>query len=447
MPRPERGAATVSPRCRRGVLLLVAFAALAGRAAAEVRLDALAPFAGRRIDAIDLEGHRVTREDVIRREIRSAPGQPLDPALVMEDVQRLDNLSIFAEIDVEAQASGEDARLRFVLKEMPAWIPWVGFSYTEQDGFSVGPKLSALNLMGRAMSVSAKAYFGGAKSYSLKATWPWINGNHRSLDFYGARLTRTDTLNDFKETSYEFTPQAGTWLGEHGRLQGKFSLFRLESDTDGKTLDDDNQDVLARFGASAGWDTRDSWRFPRTGTLADLELWRTTGDGDFWSANLDLRQWIPVGRRGRLLLSGLASLQTGTVGEDVPVYLIYRLGGANSIRGYSIDDLGRRLYGKNQMLGTVEYSRNLIPLRRWDIWKFALSLGLDLAVFTDVGIAWTESRELAADRARAGTGAGLRLLVPGAEMVRFDVGWSADGGFHFHFASGTKPVAQRARIR
>jgi len=27
------------------------------------------------------------------------------------------------------------------------------------------------------------------------------------------------------------------------------------------------------------------------------------------------------------------------------------------------------------------------------------------------------------------------------------VGWSPDGGFHFHFASGSKPAAPRARIR
>ena len=61
--------------------------------------------------------------------------------------------------------------------------------------------------------------------------------------------------------------------------------------------------------------------------------------------------------------------------------------------------------------------------------------------------AWTDSREFALDRARGGVGAGLRLLVPGSEMVRFDMGWSPQGGFNFHFASGSKPVAQRQRIR
>jgi outer membrane protein insertion porin family len=438
----------VTIRLRRARLLLGAWAVLgAAAASADEGLGAVEPYANRTITAIDLRGQRVTREHVIRREIRSAVGEGLRVDVLAADVQRLDNLSIFAEIGVGAEADGDGVRVTFLLKEMPAWVPWVGFSYTEQDGFSAGPKLSALNLKGRAISVGARAYFGGAKQYSTHFFWPWIGGNHVSLDFNGARLHRTDTLNDFKETSYEFTPAVGTYLGEHGRLAGKFSLFRMKSDVPGKTLSPDGEDVLPRLGLSLGWDTRDSWRFPRRGWQNELEVWRTSGDADFWSVTLDLRRWIPVRTKQRLALSGLASLQTGAVGEDIPVYLIYRMGGANSIRGYDITELGPRLYGKNQLIGTAEYSVNVIPLRRWDIWKFALRMGLDLALFTDVGTAWTESRELTADRTRAGLGAGVRLLVPGSEMVRLDLGWSREGGFHFHFASGAKPVAQRLRIR
>ena len=68
-------------------------------------------------------------------------------------------------------------------------------------------------------------------------------------------------------------------------------------------------------------------------------------------------------------------------------------------------------------------------------------------MFADAGIAWSESRDFTTRRARGGLGGGLRLLVPGSEMVRLDVGWSPDFGFNFHFANGTKPKAQRARLR
>jgi hypothetical protein len=64
-----------------------------------------------------------------------------------------------------------------------------------------------------------------------------------------------------------------------------------------------------------------------------------------------------------------------------------------------------------------------------------------------VGTAWSDANEFTAKRARGGGGAGLRLLVPGSEMVRLDVGWSRQGGFQFHVAGGTKPAGQRNRLR
>ena len=99
------------------------------------------------------------------------------------------------------------------------------------------------------------------------------------------------------------------------------------------------------------------------------------------------------------------------------------------------------------MADTIEYSFNLLPLKSWDLLLFDLRLGLDFAVFAEAGIAWSESNESAMNRPRGGLGAGLRLLVPGAEMVRFDVGRSPAGDFQFHFANGSKPAAQRFRLR
>jgi outer membrane protein assembly factor BamA len=147
------------------------------------------------------------------------------------------------------------------------------------------------------------------------------------------------------------------------------------------------------------------------------------------------------------MVTGLMTLQSGTVGQDVPIYLEYHMGGANSIRGYEVTTLGRTIYGKNQMIGTAEYSINLLALRRWDFFKWSVRLGLDCALLADAGTAWSDPLPLALNNTRVGGGAGLRLLVPGAEVVRFDLGWSPEEGFHFHFASGSKPNAQRNRVR
>jgi outer membrane protein insertion porin family len=422
---------------------------LGGSQAAAVGLQA---FAGRRVSAIEVAGHRVTKDWVITREIRTRVGDPLDVDRVGRDVARLDNLSIFAEIRVDAFPAGEEGvRLVYTFKEMPSWFPILSYVYTEENGFSWGLGLSAGNLTGRDLSVSARVYFGDLEQQWSRVSWPWISGNHRSFDFYGARYTRPDELRGFEETSYEFSPEAGTWFGSSGWARAKFTYFEMKSDQASVLLSDDGSDNLLRLGAAVGWDTRDSWRDPRRGWQNELELWHTGGvlggDGSWWTANLDVRRWVPTTRRSKLLLSGLLTLQSGTLGEDVPSYMNYFLGGANTIRGYAVTDLGEELSGKNQLLGTAEYSLTLVPLRRWDIRKISLRLGAEVAVFADAGIAWTESRDFAIARARGGLGGGLRLLVPGSDMVRLDLGWSPQSGFHFHFANGTKPKAQRARLR
>jgi outer membrane protein insertion porin family len=398
---------------------------------------------------VELSGHVVTRERVIRREIQTRMGEPLDVHTVAADLRRLDNLAIFAEVHAKADGTPEgNVRLDFVIKEMPSWVPLLALTYTEENGFSAGPGVAFINLAGRDISLSAKAYFGGTQQYSGRLSWPWITGDHVSFEANAAHLDRQDEVREFNELSDEATARVGRYLGEKGRLSGAFSLFRMRSDVPGKTISADDDDLLLRLGARLGYDSRSAWNTPSNGWQNELELWYTGlgGDSSFWSLNLDLRRYFAPARRQRLLLSQLLSLQSGTLGADVPLYMDYRLGGANSLRGYDVD-LGRTLAGKNQWLGTVEYSFNLMAPRRFDVSKFALRLGLDLALFADAGIAWNDDNELALDRARGGLGAGLRLLVPGTQMVRLDVGWSPTGDFHFHFAGGARPAAQRKRLR
>jgi outer membrane protein insertion porin family len=437
----------------RRALLAVLLALSPGTTVAQVALSDVAVHEGQVVTAVEIEGRKATREHVVVRELHTRVGEPLDYQAVAEDVQRLTNLQIFSEIAVEVEpGENEGVRVRFVVREMPPWIPLLALTYTEQDGFSVGPGLSSLNLTGRDIEVSGKAFFGGTTQFQVFADWPWITGDHHlGGRLEAAHLDRYDTLNEFQEVSSEFTPRISRFLGERGRLAGELQLFKMRSDRPGIALSPGDQDLLVSVGVSLGWDTRSSWNNPRGGWLNELVLKKTGGvlggDGDFWTLVVDVRRWQTTFPRQRLLLSGLISLQSGTVGESFPGYLQYRLGGANTIRGYDIEKLSRELFGRNQMIGTVEYSYALVPQRRFDFWKFSFRLGLEVAVFGDVGVAWNESRDLSAKRTRAGMGSGLRILMPGSEMLRLDVGWSPEGGFHFHFAGDTKPNRQRRRVR
>jgi outer membrane protein assembly factor BamA len=307
-----------------------------------------------------------------------------------------------------------------------------------------------MNLAGQAISLSGRLYFGGADQAWARATWPWISGNHRSLELYAAKLKREDVRNGFNEDSREFTGKVGKYLGDSGRLSARLSLFDMGSDVAGITLSPDNQDKLVTVAVVGGIDTRDSFRAPRTGWKNELELGKTggflRGDGDFETIILDVRHWLPTGKSQRTMLSGLLTMQSGTIGVDVPTYLRYHIGGANSVRGYPVQGPDETLAGKNQLIATVEHAFTLMPVRRFDIIGLSFGLGLEAVALADAGLAWNNQSELAIDRTRAGIGAGLHLLVPGSEL-RFEVACNGRGDFQFHLASGSKPVAQRSRNR
>lgn len=417
-----------------------------GAARADFDAAQLEPHEGKTVSRIDISGNSITRRYVIAREIETAVGQPLRVATVEADHVRLENLGLFASIEILPTDLGNAVELEYRVREMPWIIPYIKFRYTEQDGWSVGPAVSSLNLFGLGMRVSGNYLAGANNQFTLSMNWPWITGHHVSADFYAARLYRTDSLNEFEETSDEIKLWMGRYLGRSGRLRGGISFFRMQADRDSVTLTANNDDRFLRAGLALGIDTRDSWRNPRSGWWGEVLAKRTWGDGDWWFGELDIRRYQPTWREQGFVLGVLASHNSGQVGVDFPGYFQYRLGGANSVRGYDIDELGKELFGQNQFLATAEYRVVALDLQPIPVFKWAVSAGLSLAVFADYGQAWNGS-DPPDGGGKWGYGTGLRILVPGVDMVRTDVAVGDDGVVYFHLGVWDKLTAQRERLR
>lgn len=412
--------------------------------------DTLSRFEGRIIEAVELSGYKITRRFVIERELHMGVGDPFSAAALDADLVRLENLGVFSSVDWSVTEFGEGVTIRYMFREMP-WI--IGLPIvisSDQDGVSYGVGVGALNLAGRGILASGSVLFGGLDTGELALVYPWITGNHLSFDLVAAKVERDDDFLNFREQSIEFSPWVGTWIGEHFRFRGGFSYLQMKSAVDSVTIDPDKKDNLVRVGIAVGVDTRDRWRNPRSGWRGELMVMQTGalgGDGDSWLGELSLERWQPTFDRQNFLIYGLASLQSGSVGTDVPLYLQYRMGGANSIRGYDVDELGRERFGKHQLLGTVAYEWLLMPLREVSWWKLSVSTGLKLAAFVDVGTAWNTDAEFRWSRAKVSYGLGARWLVPGLSVVRFDMGFTEDGDSRFQIGINDKAVSQRLRLR
>ena len=413
---------------------------------------ALAPYQGYFVTSVDIVGYKVTKPYVVRREIRIQPGDTFHVEDAQADLTRLENLGIFSSGVCTAVASDSSVALTYTVREMPWIVGFPRFRYTEEDGWSFGAGVASINMLGRGARLSASFVVGGNDAWSLHYRYPWITGNHISADVFTAHLKRDDTLNEFEEHSYELTPWFGSYIGDAGRVGFTVSYFQMESNVADITLASDNRDRFLRVGAHIGYDTRDNWRNPCRGWQHDLLVMRYDGGvfggpGQWWLAEVDLRRYQPLAPRHALAIGTLVSYQDGQVGRDIPGYLQYRMGGANSIRGYDIDVLGRELYGENQSIVTAEYQYVLFPMREHFLGKWSFSGGLEAAAFVDWGIAWNHSDQFHAENARTGFGIGLRWLLPAVLEIRTDIAMGDDGKVRFHLGVGEKFNAQRLRLR
>jgi len=413
----------------------------------EDKSDNLEQWRGVTVTGVTLAGNHVTNDNVIAREIWTDKGKPLDPELVRDDIIRLENLAIFGSVEVTPTPQGGGVALNFAFTEMPWIIPYPALGYTEQNGFSVGLGVSSPNFLGRHVNLSASALFGGTTTYKFSGSNPWITGNHVSVGVQVWRQVQQNILLDFEQTTDFAGINGGVYLGEQGRFNVEGGYYGVGSDTDGITLNPDNYDKLWNCGFSLGHDSRDSWRVPHDGWHNELALLYVGGDANTLSLDVDIRRYQPVADRHTIATGPLFSFQSGQVDQEIPSYLQYFLGGANSVRGYKLEELGKELYGKNQLLYTVEYRYRILPLAPLRIFKWSIGVGLEVAAFSDVGVVWSRSQDFSLNRTRVGAGVGLRILLPGVEMVRLDVGVGQYGDVVFNFGLNSIFHARRQRIR
>ena len=408
----------------------------------------LAKYNGQLLTGIEFEGLNHTRNYIVTREIQSEIGKPLDSKLVRDDLTRLRDLPIFFSVGVKPIPNDEGVALIFEMSELPRIVPHPAISYTEENGFSYGAGVKSPNLSGRATFLSAKFLLGGDQTYNFLLFNPWIAGDHLSGGIDLGHNRREDKLLDFEETSDIFQLNAGTWLGNSGRLTARAGYTSVGSNLDSITLDPDNQDRMYFGSVALGFDNRDSVNSPRLGWHNEwINLTYFGGDPNFWVFQSDINRYHPIGKSQSIVFGTLASFQTGIVDVDIPQYFQYFMGGSNSIRGYKLEELGKEIYGKNQLLVNLEHRWNFFPMQDFPILKWKVSAGLQLAGFADAGIAWSNSRDFNLDRTRCGFGAGLRLLIPVLELVRLDVGVSQYGDFVFNFGVRSIFYGRRLRVR
>ena len=416
------------------------------RAAQDSIAFAQSIFYGRPVREITIVGTKHTKEYVLRRELASRVGQPYLEQNAKLDIERLTRLGIFSSVKVYGKASDGGIRLTIDVVETFRILPVVTVSISDENGVSAGGGLKMLNLRGRATYLSAIARFGGVNTLQFGLRNPWVAGNHLSYNFRLNHVERKNKIFAFYEVSNEAYLEVQSYVRKSGRVGGRAMFETVHSDKPGKTLSDDNQDMVASLGLYAIYDTRNEWNNPTSGWLNEIAVWQNgmfDTDSEFWRLIIDLRRYNYLGARSSLCVYSMATLTTGTVGEDIAEWQQFGIGGVNTIRGC---DLGADI-GKHQFINTLEYRYTLLPQRGIRIFGISFPFGMQGTVFGDFGSAWSEKTEFG-DAFIVGYGVGFRFIIPYVDAARLEFAFGKEGGgIKVLVATGEKADRARWRIR
>jgi outer membrane protein insertion porin family len=404
---------------------------------------------GKPLGEIRISELRHTKESLVRGALYSKVGELYGEKNEAMDRERLDRLGVFSSIAFTVFEEAGGIVLDVEVKETTPWVPLITADITDADGLTLGPGVKVVNLLGRGIYLSASARFGQAATAEVLSESPWIAGGRWAYRFQGRYRDGYDDLREFDEKSLELDLLLGKPLANNMGYGIRLGFLSLGSDVDGVTLSEGDRDETPSLGIVVGYDNRDLWSNPHEGWLLQAEVRKNGGvlggDGDWWSLIYDVRRYQPIRPRHTLQLASYATFQVGDVGTDIPSYQTFFIGGTNSVRGW---DTGSR-EGKNELLNTFEY--------RWDVKepkaftllkKFTAYIGIQVALLADVGLAWDDQDEITSDNIIGGVGAGIRLLIPFINVLRFDVAYGERGASsNLHIGGLEKVEKQRERIR
>ncbi|HOW57391.1 MAG TPA: outer membrane protein assembly factor BamA, partial [Smithellaceae bacterium] len=293
---------------------------------------------------INISGNTITRDKVIRRELKAIEGALYSSTKLKNSYANLNRLRYFEEIDFQTNKTTDKSKmdLNIRVKEKNTGMFMVGAGYSAQEQAIVTAQISQQNLLGRGETISLKAYLGSTtNNYELSYTNPWLLDIPlwskvdvwkylRQFDSYSL-----DTRGIGMTVGYPFWEQIFAYIGY------KFTIDNIQ-DINLVTipryiLDQKGQTITSALTLTVARDTTDDTIFPTKGTKATIAVTKAggplQGDASFIKYIAGLTGYYSI-------VPDLVFGAKGRVGEivanddkPIPVYERFVLGGINSLRG------------------------------------------------------------------------------------------------------------------
>ncbi|NHI01376.1 Outer membrane protein assembly factor BamA [Oceanimonas sp. MB9] len=373
---------------------------------------------------INFSGNEITKDEVLRREMRQVEGTWLSSENVEQSRTRLNRLGYFENVEVETRRiPGEEdlVDLDVKVKEQPAGSINFGVGFGTDSGFSIQAGLQQDNFLGTGNRVGINSQMNDySKNVSLDFTDPYFTVDGVSL---GGRVyyRAFDPDDDFGSIDYESTTYGVRGLTgfpidednslnfslgyEHNTLsQPSDPSLQLQDFWSENGVNDDEDITFDDFDITAGWtrNTLNRGMFPTAGSRQSVSAKVTVPGSDlqYYKLSFDDGHYFPLDRKHNWVLHGKFRAAYGngygSTGR-LPFFENYYAGGFNTLRGFKSNSVGpRAVYDENGTLSTDDNTIGGNALLAGSLelivpTPFAgedLQRSLRTSLFMDVGTVW-----------------------------------------------------------
>jgi hypothetical protein len=381
----------------------------------------------------EITGTRRYPDNVVAGLARFKPGAPYDLDLLLDFQQALEQNGHYSGASVQAdfdRLQGDRVPVKVNVTEVKRHKLETGIRYDSEYGLGGRIGYDYYNLFN-------KGYIGSVVWDMDKYETTLAAGISQPRNSEGKYWTTNTSYN--RSTTQNLEKRAltsGIWRVRD--RNGIESRLGIEFITEDRKVPDTNYD-LGRSHATmltASWKRQniETELRPENGYYLDGKIGATLGN--FLSSTTMARATARAGyfytpenkKLGTFIVRGQAGYVYAREGEDVPSSLMFRTGGASSVRGYELDSIG--LAGPNNsvlpdralLVGSLEY-------------QFPITKSVSGAVFHDVGDAAGNFKRMSM---KHGTGLGVRWFSPVAPFS-FDVAYGhQDKKLRWHISLGTR---------
>lgn len=386
-----------------------------------------------RFERINIYGNTITRDKVIRRELRVIEGEYYSGGALKSSITNLHRLGFFEDVEVQTKkGSAEDLMvLDIKVKEQSTGSFSLGGGYSSLDGpfgvFEVGES----NLFGYGLKLKGSVRIGGrTNEFDIRFVEPWFLDRPLSLglDIYNLEVE----FDEYTKDSVGGAVRLGfpIRLDEFTRGSVKYNYDDAEISDVAETASVAIKDMVGRNVTSSTTfemtrDSRDRMFNATRGSINTLSFEYAGGllGGDVGFNRYEARTtwFFPLIWTTVFMAQGRGGFIDQREGEKLPVFQKYRLGGINTVRGYEFGSIspvdpatGDRIGGEKMLNFNFEL--------RFPLLKEQGVMGV---VFFDAGQVWTEAGNYNLSDLRRSVGPGVRWYSP-LGPLRLEYGWALD---------------------